>query len=472
MRVPSRLLLLALALAAAANGISGRSIAQEIARPSPGGPLRHDEDWAVLRDPARREGQWWEPYKFIPFDDEGEVYLTLGVELRARYEYLSNPNWGEEEEDRGGYLWLRALPTADLHLGQRFRLFGEMILAQAVDVDPAPSTIDEDVADILQAFGEVAVAPDTRLRAGRQILNFGSGRLISTRYGTNVIRTFDTAQVLYGEDRRSLFLIYGRPVSPETGGFDDEWSATQQFWSVYGSRDLVDAGIAADAAGVDLYYIGFEDEGAVFDQGAGRELRHTVGLRIFGRQDRWDWNHELFGQFGRFAGDPIEAWSLATEVGHRRSDVPFAPRFSVKFNVISGDEDRHDGTLGTFNPLFPSLKYFGEPAVIAPYNLIDLHPTLEFSPMERIAVTADVDFMWRYSTDDGLYGAGGRLLRSGAGSDARYIATQFEVVLDLEVTENWELSGSYAAIPAGSFIRDTGSARAIHFAGFEAKLMY
>lgn len=473
MRVAPQLLLIACQAVGVVLAVLQPCDAQEAERPKAGGALRYDEDWSLLRDLPNREGQWWEPFKFIPLDDRGDVYLTLGSEFRARYEYLGHPNWGEEQTDSGGYLWLRALPTADLHLGEHARLFGELIIAPAAGVDPAPSPIDEDIADILQAFGELGVSETTRLRAGRQILIFGSGRLISTRYGTNIIRSFDTLQILTSDEKASVFAIYARPVDTKIGSFDDRWSRTQQMWSVYGTLDLVDAGIlSTDSAGADLYYIGFEDEEAVFDQGSGRELRHTVGLRFFGKEDRWDWNHELFLQLGRFADDSILAWSIATSTGYTAEELPFSPRFSANFDVISGDGDRNDGKLGTFNPLFPSLKYFGEPAVIAPYNLIDFHPSVEFNVTDRLAVSGDIDFFWRYSTDDGLYGAGGQLLRSGAGSNARYIATQFELIAEYEVTENLAVSASWALMPAGPFIRETGRSDTIHFVGLEALLVY
>jgi hypothetical protein len=254
---------------------------------------------------------------------------------------------------------------------------------------------------------------------------------------------------------------------------DDGMSRTQQFWSVYGTRDLVDAGIlSTDSVGADLYYIGFEDEEAVFDQGSGRELRHTLGLRFFGKEDRWDWNHELFLQFGRFGDDSILAWSIATSTGYTLDELPFSPHVSANFDVISGDGDRNDSRLGTFNPLFPSLKYFGEAAVIAPYNLIDFHPSVAFTFTDRLTMSADIDFFWRYSTDDGLYGAGGQLLRSGAGSNARYIATQFEWIVDYELTENLALNASYSVMPAGPFIRETGRSDTIHFVGLEVLLVF
>lgn len=198
--------------------------------------------------------------------------------------------------------------------------------------------------------------------------------------------------------------------------------------------------------------------------------RHTLGLRFFGEQHHWDWTHELFLQFGRFGDDSILAWSIATSTGYTLDELPFSPHVSANFDVISGDGDRNDGRLGTFNPLLPSLKYFGEAAVIAPYN--DFHPSVAFTVTNRLTMSADIDFFWRYSTDAGHYGAGGQLLRSGAGSNARYIATPFELIADYEVTENLAVSSSWAVMPADPFIRETGRSDTIHFVGLEALLVF
>jgi hypothetical protein len=104
---------------------------------------------------------------------------------------------------------------------------------------------------------------------------------------------------------------------------------------------------------------------------------------------------------------------------------------------------------------------------LPPYNLIDFHPSVAFTFTDRLTMSADIDFFWRYSTDDGLYGAGGQLLRSGAGSNARYIATQFEWIVDYELTENLALNASYSVMPAGPFIRETGRSDTIHLVGLE-----
>ena len=449
------------------------AFSQRAERPKPGGPLRYDEDWSLLRSPSKREEQWWEPFKFIPLDLAGDNFVTLGNEFRTRYEFLKHPNWGEEETDEDGYVWLRMLPTADFHLSDSLRLFGELILAPSAGVDPRPSGIDDDVIDILQAFVEVELADAARLRAGRQVIEIGSGRLVSTRYGVNVLQSFDTVELQLGNVQNSLRLLYGRPVDAQVGAFNDDWSRTRQGWTFYWSRDLVDVGIASsDASSLDLYYMGFENQQAVFDQGTGSEQRQTFAGRLHGKSERLRWDHELFIQLGQFADTQIRAWSLATLFGYRPRCTNLDLELTLQFNTISGDDDRSDNVLGTFNPMFPKLKYFGEPGVVAPANLFDLNPGISVRVSEEVTFKGDVMFLWRYSTDDGLYGAGGRLLRSGAGSDARYIATQYELGFELELSDNWNCNAFAATLPAGRFIRETGASDAISFVGLETSLVF
>lgn len=84
---------------------------------------RYGEDWSYLKDGSQRTGAWWEPLKFIPIDSENWIYLTLGADLRLRYEgYAQNLEGSPNPDDRYG--WSRVLPYADLHLGPDLRLFG------------------------------------------------------------------------------------------------------------------------------------------------------------------------------------------------------------------------------------------------------------------------------------------------------------------------------------------------------------
>jgi hypothetical protein len=440
--------------------------------------VRYTEHYGYLRTAGPQAAEAlrpWAPLKYIPLDDAGDVYLTLGAELRLRYEWYGNNNWGEGPQDHDGYLWARAMPLADLHMGENVRVFGQLITAFAYGLDVPKSPVDEDRLDLLQGFADVRLPvpgdhdPAVTLRLGRQLMTYGSGRLIDIRYGPNVLQPFDAAKAFFESERFRLDAFYARPVAPRFGEFDDRTDDDQALWSLYGTLKPR----PGSPLGVDLYYIGYLNERAVFADRAGRELRHTLGARVFGEAKGWDWNFEFFYQFGDFdtggATGDISAWAVASDTGYTFADAPLTPRVALRGNVISGDRDAGDIDVQTFNPLFPRGKYFGDLSPVGPSNLIHVNPYATLHLSDKLQVTGNLTFYWRESTDDGIYPVGGmNLVRPDGGSDARYIGTQAEVLLEYRLNRSFSVSASYSVFTAGKFIEDTGPDKPIHFVGLDA----
>ncbi len=84
--------------------------------------LRYDEKYAYLRDASRRSG-YLDAIKFIPLNANRDCYLTLGGEIRGRYEYDHNSLWGRGPQDDDGYLLQRYMVHADAHFGDYLRIF-------------------------------------------------------------------------------------------------------------------------------------------------------------------------------------------------------------------------------------------------------------------------------------------------------------------------------------------------------------
>ncbi len=80
---------------------------------------------------------------------------------------------------------------------------------------------------------------------------------------------------------------------------------------------------------------------------------------------------QIFGSFGKAT---ISAWTAASDTGYRLEVAPFRPRLGLKMDVISGDGNPKDNTLGTFNALYPKLAYFSENALVVPANLFNVYP--------------------------------------------------------------------------------------------------
>lgn len=426
--------------------------------------LRYDEDWSELRD-APREG--WREGKYIPLTDDGSADLSLGGEARARFEGFDDNLWGDPPAPDDGYLWLRVLPHADLHAGLA-RVFVQGIAGYARGVGAGKGPADKTGIDLLQGFADVRVplggADSLTLRGGRELVALGSERLVGIRYGPNIPQAFDGVRAIADIGPVRVDAFHLRPVAIGAGDFDDRTSRTRRLDGVYATAQR------AENIGIDAYWLGYKNEEAHFAGRTGRETRDTFGLRFFGNRGNLGWNWEAMLQRGRFDGDAIRAWSMATETAWRFADAPLKPRLRLRANIASGDRDPADRRLDTFNALFPKGKYFGELSPVGPRNIVNIHPGVDFDLGKGVTVELVAARFWRESRGDGIYDIPGSLIRPAGASDARHIGDQIEISASWQASELLSFTASLSAFRPGAFIRDTGPARTIHMVGAEAML--
>jgi Alginate export len=448
-------------------GLASMEAVAQPAAPSSSEPtsyklMRYEEDYRYLRDPARRT-DFWDPIKYIPIGSDPGTYLSFGGELRERFEYYSAPDFGVLGQQADAYLLHRLLLHADLHVGESFRAFVQFGNHLAPDKDNVSGTY-EDRLDLQQGFLDVRlpVAPqadiDPTARVGRQEMVFGSQRLVAVRDAPNVRRAFDGIRIgdKVGGVRVDGFLT--RPVLLETGVFDDERNRDQALWGVYGTVPAT----FVPGLGIDLYYLGFENDRARFGTVSGGEHRHSIGTRLFGAAAGWDWDWEALAQFGTFADQDIRAWTVSTNTGYTFRNARWGPRVGLKADIASGDDDPRDGTLGTFNALFPKLAYFNSAALLAPANVFDVQPTLSVKPVRDVLVSLGWDFLWRVTTNDAVYIAPFTPVAGTAGRGGRFIGNQVALDVAWQINRNVYIDASYVHFDVGDALR-TGGARDIDF---------
>ncbi|KQM13410.1 hypothetical protein ASE49_13180 [Novosphingobium sp. Leaf2] len=438
---------------------------------------RYDEHWTQLADPAQRDAHWTDPFKYIPL--QSDAYLTTGIELRARSENYRHNLWGSAPAPNDSYLWLRAMPYADLHIGTGaigVRGFVQPIVAYAVGVAPAAGPVDQTGVDLLQGFVDVRIgAADTgsttsagaTLRVGRQMLSLGSERLVGTRYGPNVPLAFDGVRALLSLRGAAITVLAVHPVQSGTRSFDNTRSRTRSLRGAYMTVPAIGAG-----SGLDLYYLDYRNTAATFGGLTGREVRRSVGARVFGHAANWHWNVEGIVQFGRFAGQRIGAWTLGTEIGRAFPKAPLAPDAVLRINVVSGDTRPGDGRLGTFNALFPKGKYFGELSPVGPTNIINVNPRVAMALSPKVSASLAGMAYWRYARSDGVYDIPGNLIRAPGTATARFIGKEAEATLAWQTMPELELSTSFSVFAPGGFIRQTGPAKTITMLGFESNFRF
>jgi hypothetical protein len=435
-------------------------------QPPPYKMLRYDEDYSYLKDPARRS-DIWDVFKYIPFCCT-DRYLTVGGEARLRYEFFHNEDFGAAPADSRGnnaYLLQRYLLHGDLHLGPNVRFFGQFMTGLEDERIGGPHPdVDLNRFDIHQAFVDFVLPlrgenDSITARLGRQEMTYGSGRLIDVREGPNLRRSFDAARLLLRSGDWSVDGWWSKPVRNLVGVIDDDPDPARSFWGVYAVHPLP----LLPEGNVDLYYLGLDNLNATYNQGAGHELRHSIGTRLWGKPMPWEYNLEYVWQFGTFESGNINAWTAAHAVRYNFSDLPLKPRLGVRADVASGDNNSKSANLQTFNPLFPSGIYFNLADPVGPSNMIDLHPVLDLYVGSKVTITVDWDFFWRQNLGDGVYRLSGSVLRPAGGSQARYVGDSPSVTLVWNPTRHVSVVSSFVHFTPGQFLKDNPPSKNLNF---------
>lgn len=417
--------------------------------------LRYQEDYSFLADPARR-AELWDWAKYIPILEGDAGFLSLGGEVRERFETYQNEFFSTNPNADTAYFLQRYLLHADYHPTTWLRAFGQLQSSLEDGRTGGPRPTDSDSMDVHQLFADVAVETsadgDLTLRVGRQEMSYGSERLISVREGLNNRRAFDAVRLLYRQESLSVDAFFSSPVEVDQNAFDDQHIRHVWFWGLYGTVPLPKlAGLK-----LDFYYLGLRNPRAVYAQGAGKEERHTIGTRLFGKLGHWEFNDEAVYQFGKFGAGQINAWSVGTDNGYRFDSLWGKPLLGLKAGIASGDANANDRDLETLNPLFPRGNYFTEAALLGPQNFFDVHPSLRLQPAPKWTFETGVDFYWRESLDDGIYTPGSTVIYPGNRDFARFVGTDLSLVIGWQATRHFNVSTGYTHFFAGQFIRQNG----------------
>lgn len=439
---------------------SSRSVRAQSTCPSPGpyALLRQDNDYSYLRDSGCRQ-DFWDPVKYVAINSNGDRYLTLGGEIREWYEGFHNANYGIGPQDDNGFLLQRISLYSDWHVGDRVRFFGQLTSDIEAGRNGGPQPNDEARLWVEQGFLDIkAMASDDAsltFRLGRQEFEFGSGRLVDAREGPNVRLAFDGVDAILKATSWRVDGFATRPVINHLNVFDDPPNHATMFWGVYAVRPLP----VTHGGNIDLYYLGIDNKRAAFDRGTTQEIRHTLGSRFWGARGAWDYDWGALLQWGTFGKADIRAWGIGTDTTYNLRSLPLRPQLDVRLAITSGDRHPPSHALGTFNPLFPTGIYYGEGVVNlnGPSNMRQVGASMKFHLAKTVLLAGDYDWFWRQSLQDGVYGLGANLLRSGLANEDRYIGSQPSAGIYWQASRHFSLSAAYTHFFVGPFFTQGAS---------------
>ncbi|MCB9851968.1 MAG: alginate export family protein [Phycisphaerales bacterium] len=438
--------------------------------------LRYNEDFSYLDGPdGSYQPDFFDPIKNIHLSDD--LTLSVGGSVRGRLEAITNPTFGSAEPAQDTYFLHRYFIHTDLRYRKLVRVYFEGVNAMIEDRDLPLLGIHENRWDFHQLFLDVRPLGENTpltLRVGRQELLYGAQRLISPLDWANTRRRFDGVKLFYSDKTFDLDVFYVRPIpidlSEGLNRKPDEYREEEHFYGIYGAYK----GIPDHY--VELYLLGLHDTGDLRNANGriGDRTLLTAGGRVGGKSGGFDYDGELMGQWGTFAGDTIRAWGAAVDAGYTFKEVSWKPRIGAGFDYGSGDDDPTDGAHETFNQLFPlGHAYLGYLDLFARQNVIATNINLTAKPHEKIVAKLEWMTFWNDSEKDALYNAGGGIVRRDpTGRSGHDIGNELDLTIKYQLDVHSSMLFGYSHFWGNNFIKTTGPSQDADFIYVQYELKF
>lgn len=431
--------------------------------------LRYDEDWSHIKEVQGPE-DFWDPIKYILLDQDRGWYMTLGGEIRERWDNWKDAYYGSVPGGMNASMQ-RYMFHADTHFGEHFRLFVQTQSALEYGKKTGPLYTDKDAFDFHQAFFDIRSSNDpknyTFFRFGFQEFALGADHFISTGDYFNARRNFLGAKFVIARGRWQWLVQATKPVLNLFGSFDDvpEHGRTSWGGGFFAPNPWTEQGR------VGVFYTALDTKKQLWNRGLGRDLRHTLGARIEGNRKGWDYTYEGLAQIGTFTpvqgpSVPIHAWAATTDDGFTFQRSRHYPRVGLVTSFTSGDSGQ--GALGTFHALFPDSAYSGKLGLIGPSNVYGITPNFRFLLVPRVYVMSEWAFFFRQNIHDGIYtpsvpfcqcpiesGIISFIERPGNLSNARYIGNQAGIASAVTIDRHFTYIVAYNFFTPGKFLKQT-----------------
>lgn len=355
----------------------------------------------------------------------------------------------------------------------------------------------DDSFDLRQGYVEIGNAKEfpLTLKIGRQILSYADERLVGSFDWNNIGRTFDAVKLRWEEKAWWLDAFASTVVVPTRGQYNqsdfangNETHRGQVFSGLYFSTT------ALPVQTTDVYAFHLHEEtGPLYQPTALGDTNFvTLGFRVkskpgvFHREPvpatdgksmtdgkgtpppkpaakplGFDYDGEFAFQTGEVRGLDLTAFAVHTGLGYT-FDAPWMPRIGIEYNFATGDSNRFDGDVETFQNLFPTNhKFYGFMDVFSWQNIHNPAISLKVSPTKKLTMQVDYHAFWLATNEDAWYRANGATAVRPVNALARN-ADKF-AGSELDVTATWKpfkqvgFQAGYSHFFAGGYLKDTGS---------------
>lgn len=452
------------------------------------GPLSAPPAALGAQSPANEDGFHATP---LLYWKDGDQRLDLRLETRYRIEW-----WDARASETDAFHALRTRVSAAYAVADRLTLFAQFQDARLYGLGDNASGAgrvyqafsrrgDSDSTsgqDLRQLWFEVRPRENLSLRVGRMDIELGaqvpdsesnwkylkikraSQRLVGTVGWTHGERSNDGATLSYDTGGHHLF-VFG--AIPTTGVFDLSGAYRSQSDILYGGVSwTVKRDTWLRNTEIRGFFLGYGDDRPASEGGLPEDIEvYTFGFSAIGIYPLGPGNLDLFvwgaGQGGEYNDRDHWAGAGIAELGYQLPELFAKPWLRAGLNIASGGGPSGDHNT-FFNMLPTNHLYYGFADHLAFQNLIDILVQLKLAPHPKVGINLMAHHFRLVDADDGQYfGTGAFTKRRNLGFGANpslgehEVATELDIVLDLEIYNGLALQGGYSYI-WGAEIWETG----------------
>ncbi len=240
---------------------------------------------------------------------------------------------------------------------------------------------------------------------GREMLNFGEGRLIGTPQWSNVSRTYDTGRLYYRTAKTRLEVLMVSPVKVLSDKFNVP-DLGERIWGMYDTFGSVWRGLS-----VDVYALRHSQNKIGGWTGAGTLGTNTFGGRGYGPlPGKFTYSVEGVGQTGHLGLLDQRAWAGFANISHQTTLFGKPLGMSAEYKLASGtgkgqtDSSTFDQLAAANHDKFGHMDLFGW------RNLRTFKSLESLNVAKTLVLNVMYTDHWLDSAYDSLYNSSGAVI--------------------------------------------------------------
>jgi hypothetical protein len=411
--------------------LSAASACAQYTPPSPPTPVPSlIDDYVLANDPALK-GWDFGVNERLRYEDKEDAGTT---HAGSNYDFSVNPPTTNSNE-----YWLTRLMPRVAYTGDLIAFLVEARASYSIGDDRYTATAagknlaeDDGPFQIQQAYlliGNLKKFPVT-VKAGRQELSYGEGRLVGNAYWLNIPHTFDAVKVRYqdsffGVDLFAANLVYVERDHFEDSNSQDTLSGAYFDFPGLSKENVTELYVFARNVSRGIVTDNWSLVPAPFRFAAPQDL-YTFGYRTKtkpGALGPWDYGIEAMGQTGDrtvvFPATTVavakaaprldqDAWAFILQGSYTWKGIPMTPKLAAIVSMASGDRNATDKDSETFQNLLPSNHgLYGAMDLSSLQNIEDYRLSFSVKPSARTSLALDVHQQYLENTHDYWYNVAG-----------------------------------------------------------------